>query len=88
MPQDFFGAHSVLKVSDREYAVYRLERLEKDGLTRLDRLCSLCVLSRCTVAWCRSFRPSQIRIPLQMLLDFGKRQVFLFFENSDRSEPV
>ena len=35
---DFFNARDVLKVGDREYVIYRLDALEKAGLTTLNRL--------------------------------------------------
>ena len=35
---DFFNARDVLKVGDREYVIYRLDALEKAGLTILSRL--------------------------------------------------
>ena len=35
---DFFNARSVLKVGDKEYVIYRLDALEKAGLTSLQRL--------------------------------------------------
>jgi aconitate hydratase len=38
MPDDLFGAKDLLSTSHGKYAIYRLDRLEKDGLTRLDRL--------------------------------------------------
>ncbi|NTU57249.1 MAG: aconitate hydratase, partial [Anaerolineales bacterium] len=36
--KDFFKARDVLKVGDREYVIYRLDALEKAGLTHLKRL--------------------------------------------------
>ena len=38
MPHDFFKARDILHTSQRDYVVYRLDALEKAGLTRLDRL--------------------------------------------------
>jgi aconitate hydratase len=35
---DFFNARDVLKVGDRKYGIYRLDALEKAGLTNLKRL--------------------------------------------------
>ena len=35
---DFFNARDLLKVGDREYVIYRLDALEKAGLTTLSRL--------------------------------------------------
>ena len=35
---DFFNARDLLKVGDREYVIYRLDALEKAGLTTLNRL--------------------------------------------------
>lgn len=35
---DFFNARDVLKVGDKEYAIYRLDALEKAGLTDLKKL--------------------------------------------------
>src|SRR5512138_2369673 len=35
---DFFNARASLKVGDKEYAIYRLDALEKAGLTKLQRL--------------------------------------------------
>jgi aconitate hydratase len=36
--QDFFNSRSVLKAGDKEYAIYRLDALEKAGLTKLSKL--------------------------------------------------
>jgi aconitate hydratase len=36
--KDFFNARDVLKVGDQEYVIYRLDALEKAGLTTLNRL--------------------------------------------------
>jgi aconitate hydratase len=36
--KDFFNARDVLKVGDKEYVIYRLDALEKAGLTNLKRL--------------------------------------------------
>ncbi|MBM4428642.1 MAG: aconitate hydratase, partial [Chloroflexi bacterium] len=36
--QDFFNARSVLKAGGKEYAIYRLDALEKAGLTKLSKL--------------------------------------------------
>ncbi|MBU2609747.1 MAG: aconitate hydratase AcnA [Chloroflexi bacterium] len=38
MPQDFFKARDTLKTRHREYTIYRLDALEKAGLTELDKL--------------------------------------------------
>ncbi len=38
MPQDFFKARDVLKAGDRQYVIYRLDALEKAGLTQLSKL--------------------------------------------------
>ena len=35
---DFFNARDTLKVGEKEYAYYRLDALEKAGLTQLSRL--------------------------------------------------
>ncbi|HXQ33634.1 MAG TPA: aconitase family protein, partial [Anaerolineales bacterium] len=35
---DFFNSRDVLKVGEREYVIYRLDALEKAGLTTLNRL--------------------------------------------------
>ena len=35
---DFFNARDVLEVGDRKYVLYRLDALEKAGLTSLNRL--------------------------------------------------
>ena len=35
---DFFNAREVLKVGDKQYAIYRLDALEKASLTKLERL--------------------------------------------------
>ena len=35
---DFFNARDVLKVGDKEYVIYRLDALEKAGLTKLQQL--------------------------------------------------
>ena len=35
---DFFNARDVLRVGEREYGIYRLDALEKAGLTDLKRL--------------------------------------------------
>lgn len=36
--KDFFNARDTLKVGDKEYVYYRLDALEKEGLTQLSRL--------------------------------------------------
>ena len=36
--KDFFKARDILKVGDKEYTFYRLDALEKAGLTQLKRL--------------------------------------------------
>lgn len=36
--QDYFNSRSVLKTGGKEYAIYRLDALEKAGLTKLSRL--------------------------------------------------
>lgn len=36
--QDYFNARDVLKVGDKDYVIYRLDALEKAGLTSLSRL--------------------------------------------------
>ncbi len=38
MSQDIFQARAFLKTPQHDYHIYRLDRLEKDGFTRLDRL--------------------------------------------------
>ncbi len=38
MSQNDFNARDVLKTSHGDYVIYRLDQLEKDGLTKLDRL--------------------------------------------------
>jgi aconitate hydratase len=38
MKQDLFGAIGALQTPHGDYSIYRLEKLEKDGLTKLDRL--------------------------------------------------
>jgi aconitate hydratase A / 2-methylisocitrate dehydratase len=38
MYQDYFNTRDMLKTSHGEYAIYRLDKLERVGLTRLDRL--------------------------------------------------
>ena len=38
MPHDFFKAREILHTSQQDYVVYRLDALEKVGLTRLDQL--------------------------------------------------
>ncbi|MDP2994657.1 MAG: aconitase family protein, partial [Anaerolineales bacterium] len=38
MPQDFFKSRDVLSVGNKKYTIYRLDALEKAGLTKLDRL--------------------------------------------------
>jgi len=38
MLKDILNAKAILKTSQGDYSIYRLDRLEKDGLTRLDRL--------------------------------------------------
>jgi aconitate hydratase len=38
MKEDFFKARETLKTSHGKYGIYRLDRLERDGLTRIDRL--------------------------------------------------
>jgi len=36
--QDFFNSRDILKVGDKDYVIYRLDTLEKAGLTQLKRL--------------------------------------------------
>jgi aconitate hydratase len=38
MPKNLFNARDVLKTSHGDYTFYRLDKLEKDGLVKLDRL--------------------------------------------------
>jgi len=38
MTKDFFKSRDVLNVADKKYTIYRLEALEKAGLTKLNRL--------------------------------------------------
>jgi aconitate hydratase len=38
MSKNFFNARDTLKISTGSYSIYRLDKLEKDGLTQLDRL--------------------------------------------------
>jgi len=38
MPQDFFKSRDVLSVGNKKYTIYRLDALEKAGLTKLNRL--------------------------------------------------
>lgn len=38
MPEDYFNSYDVLKTSQGELGFFRLDRLERAGLTRLDRL--------------------------------------------------
>jgi aconitate hydratase len=38
MNPDYFGARAVTKVGDTSYTIYRLSKLEQDGLVKLDRL--------------------------------------------------
>ena len=38
MPEDYFHARDSLRTSNKEYSIYRLDRLETAGLTRLERL--------------------------------------------------
>jgi aconitate hydratase len=38
MVHDLFGSRDILKVGNKQYVIYRLDALEKAGLTRLDRL--------------------------------------------------
>jgi aconitate hydratase len=38
MSLDLFDAKGILKTSHQEYIIYRLDKLEKEGLTRLERL--------------------------------------------------
>jgi aconitate hydratase len=38
MSKNFFNARDTLKTSTGSYSIYRLDKLEKDGLTQLDRL--------------------------------------------------
>jgi aconitate hydratase len=38
MNNDFFNARDILRVGDQEYVIYRLDALEKMGLTNLNRL--------------------------------------------------
>src|SRR4030095_8613848 len=36
--KDFYDARDTLKVGEKEYVIYRLDALEKEGLTQLKRL--------------------------------------------------
>ena len=36
--KDLFNSRDVLKVGDKDYVIYRLDALEKAGLTQLKRL--------------------------------------------------
>ena len=38
MPQDYFKSRDVLRVGNKNYTIFRLEALEKAGLTKLNRL--------------------------------------------------
>jgi len=38
MSQNIFNARDVLRTAHGEYLIYRLDQLEKDGLTKLSRL--------------------------------------------------
>src|SRR3970040_623172 len=38
MPKDLFGVRKTLKTSHETYSIYALEKLEKDGLTNIQRL--------------------------------------------------
>ena len=38
MPKNFFGARDILQTSHGKYTFYRLDQLERDGLTQLSRL--------------------------------------------------
>ena len=38
MLQDYFGSRAMLKTSHAEYAIYRLAKLEEDGLAKIERL--------------------------------------------------
>ncbi len=38
MPQDYFNSRHVHKTSHGDYIIYRLDKLERDGLAQLDRL--------------------------------------------------
>ncbi len=38
MPIDYFGAQDTLSTPYGSFTIYRLDKLEKDGLTRLNRL--------------------------------------------------
>jgi aconitate hydratase len=38
MNPDFFGAKDVLQTKTQKFTIFRLDRLEKDGLTKIDRL--------------------------------------------------
>ncbi len=38
MPKNYFGSRDTLKTSHGSYTIFRLDRLEKDGLTKLSRL--------------------------------------------------
>ncbi|RPI82715.1 MAG: aconitate hydratase AcnA, partial [Chloroflexi bacterium] len=38
MPNDVFQSRDILKTSHGDYVIYRLDRLERDGLSQLDRL--------------------------------------------------
>ncbi len=38
MNSDYFGARNILQTNHKDYTIYRLDKLERDGLTKLDRL--------------------------------------------------
>ena len=38
MTKDYFQTRDILKTSDKHYIIYRLEKLDKQGLTHIDRL--------------------------------------------------
>ncbi|HSK88826.1 MAG TPA: aconitate hydratase AcnA, partial [Anaerolineales bacterium] len=61
--KDFFNARDVLKVGDKEYVIYRLDALEKAGLTDLKRLpFSIRVVLEAALRQCNDTEITQIDV--------------------------
>jgi len=68
MPQDFFKSRGVLKIGSKQYIIYRLDALEKAGLTQLSRLLfSICILLEAALRQCNDNEIAQDDIDDQRL---------------------
>jgi aconitate hydratase len=83
--KDLFNARAVLKVGDRDYIIYRLDALEKAGLTQLSRLpFSIRIVLEAALRQCndREIKPDDVKniagwtpTPLSSPLQGGQRGV-------------